>query len=435
MDDSRSDVLILGAGVSGLSAAYFLASQGHLVRVIDAYDHVGGNHISRNIGNYTYDIGAIFFWSDNCQFDMFEGLIDMCVPLDVSISKISPSGTIIQYPFSFRDEVLNQGPLEQAASVGSLIKARLFQRDIRSAADFARFHMGTHLYERTGLRTYLDRFYGLSGEEVSLAFAERRMRWLRKYGSARYWLSRGLGAARVQMGGRAPPAQTAYARPREGFQRYYGRIGENLSKMGVDIHLSNSIRSIDAADHGHVVHSETGSSFFGSRLISTMPVAMTAQWAGLPVAGGLVSLNLTTLFCSYAGPSAFDGTVLYNFHAEGAWKRLTMHSAYYGPVAGRSYFAVECTHLADNVSASSLFDDFICHVRKLRVFDGDLRLEGSMTLTHAYPVYRHGFEAALHPLIHQLNSRGIELLGRQGRFDYIPSSAMAIDLVREALGS
>ena len=142
MDESRSDVLILGAGISGLSAAYFLASQGHSVRIIDAYDHLGGNHISRTIGNYTYDIGAIFFWSDNCQFDMFEGLLDMCVPLDFSISKISPSGNIIQYPFSLRDEILNRGLLEQATSIGSLIKARLSQRDIRSAADFARFHMG-----------------------------------------------------------------------------------------------------------------------------------------------------------------------------------------------------------------------------------------------------------------------------------------------------
>ena len=112
-----------------------------------------------------------------------------------------------------------------------------------------------------------------------------------------------------------------------------------------------------------------------------------------------------------------------------------MHSAYYGPVDGRSYFAVECTHLAENVSVGSLFDDFACHVRKLRLFDGDLRLEGSMKLAHAYPVYRHGFEEALHPLIHELNSRGIEPIGRQGRFDYIPTSAMAIDLVREALGS
>jgi protoporphyrinogen oxidase len=434
MDDSRSDALILGAGISGLSAAYFLAGKGQSVRIIDAYDHLGGNHISRTVGSYTYDIGAIFFWSNNYQFDMFKGLLDVCVPLDFSISKISPSGKIIQYPFSFRDEILNRGLFEQATSIGSLIKARLLQRDIRSAADFARFHMGTRLYERTGLRNYLDRFYGLSGEEVSIDFAKRRMAWLRKYGSARYWLSSGLRAARLQLVGRAPPALKAYARPREGFQRYYGLIGERLSKMGVDIRLSNSIRSIGAGEKGHAVHTEAGS-FFSSRLISTMPLAITARYAGLPVADSLVSLNLTTLFCSYAGPSPFDGTVLYNFHPEGIWKRLTMHSAYYGPVDGRSYFAVECTHLAENVSAGSMFDDFACHVRKLSLFDGDLRLESSMTLAHAYPVYQHGFEAALHPLIHELNSRGIEPLGRQGRFDYIPTSAMAIDLVREALGS
>ena len=435
LDESRSDILILGAGVSGLSAAYFLASQGQSVRVVDSYDHLGGNHISRDIGNYTFDIGAIFFWSDNCQFRMFEGLLDLCVPLDVSIFKVSPSGNIIPVPIfcpgrdpeprPARTSRVHRKPGQSSA---------LPAATIRSAADFARFHMGAHLYERTGLRNYLDRFYGLSGEEVSLAFAERRMDWLRKYGSARYWLSRGLDAARGRMGGRAAPPLQAYARPREGFQHYYGRIGECLSNMGVDIRLSDSVRSIEATEHGPVVHTEAGS-FSGARLISTMPVAMTARWAGLPVAGSLISLDLTTLFCSYAGPSSFDGTVLYNFHREGIWKRLTMHSAYYGPVDGRSYFAVECTHLADDLSAGSLFDDFACHVRKLRIFEGDLRLEGSMTLAHAYPVYRHGFEAVLHPLMQELNSHGIEPLGRQGRFDYIPNSSMAIDLVRETLGN
>src|SRR5262249_48734076 len=156
-----------------------------------------------------------------------------------------------------------------------------------------------------------------------------------------------------------------------------------------------------------IVHTEAGS-FSGKRLISTMPVTMTAGWAGLAGAEGLHSLNLTTLFCSYAGPSPFDGTVLYNFHPEGMWKRLTMHSAYYGAVDGRSYFAVECTHLGEGLSAGSLFADFVSHVRKLKVFEGELRLEDSMTLAHAYPVYRHGFDTVLHPLMGALKSHGIE---------------------------
>jgi len=183
--ETRSDVLILGAGASGLAAAYFLARQGQSVRIIDTYAHLGGNHISRDIGNYSFDVGSIFFWSDNCQFRMFEGLVNLCVPLDVSFFKVSPSGTIIRYPFSVRDEILNRGLFEQVAFFASLVKERLSRRKIRSAAEFARLHMGARLYEESGLRTYLDRFYGLSGEEVCLAFAERRMDWLRKYGSAR----------------------------------------------------------------------------------------------------------------------------------------------------------------------------------------------------------------------------------------------------------
>lgn len=54
----------------------------------------------------------------------------------------------------------------------------------------------------------------LPGKEVSLAFGERRMGWLRKPISP---IPRGLGASRV-------------------------RIGEYLSKMGMVIQLSNTIR-------------------------------------------------------------------------------------------------------------------------------------------------------------------------------------------------
>src|SRR5262249_52620132 len=162
---------------------------------------------------------------------------------------------------------------------------RLSRCELRSAADFARYHMGAYLYEKSGLRIYLDRFYGISGEEVSLAFAERRMTWIRNHGSARYWLTRGLRSATGRIGGNAPPAVRAYARTRSGFQDYYARIGDCLARMGVDIRLAAPIRSIETARDIPIVHTEAGS-FSGKRLISTMPVTMTAGWAGLAGAEG-----------------------------------------------------------------------------------------------------------------------------------------------------
>ena len=56
------DAIVLGAGISGLVSASILLNQGYQrVLIVDEYDHVGGNHIDVQIGEYTFDIRALFF--------------------------------------------------------------------------------------------------------------------------------------------------------------------------------------------------------------------------------------------------------------------------------------------------------------------------------------------------------------------------------------
>src|SRR6266851_10476422 len=57
-----TDVLVLGAGVSGLAAAGRLAEAGCTVRVLDARDRVGGRILTRRGGEWPVpvDLGAEF---------------------------------------------------------------------------------------------------------------------------------------------------------------------------------------------------------------------------------------------------------------------------------------------------------------------------------------------------------------------------------------
>ena len=54
----RADVVVVGAGLSGLSAARKLRAQGASVLVVEARDRVGGRTLSQQIGNGTFDLGA-----------------------------------------------------------------------------------------------------------------------------------------------------------------------------------------------------------------------------------------------------------------------------------------------------------------------------------------------------------------------------------------
>eukprot|EP00698_Gefionella_okellyi_P009319 TRINITY_DN2362_c1_g2_i1.p1 TRINITY_DN2362_c1_g2~~TRINITY_DN2362_c1_g2_i1.p1 ORF type:complete len:1499 (+),score=257.92 TRINITY_DN2362_c1_g2_i1:81-4577(+) len=54
----KKRVVVIGAGPSGLFAAYRLKQQGHIVTVLERDDHVGGKAASVEIGGYIYDVGG-----------------------------------------------------------------------------------------------------------------------------------------------------------------------------------------------------------------------------------------------------------------------------------------------------------------------------------------------------------------------------------------
>ncbi len=58
------DVVVVGAGVSGLHAAGRLIAEGRSVSVLEARDRVGGRLLSRAVGEHRFDLGASWFWGN-----------------------------------------------------------------------------------------------------------------------------------------------------------------------------------------------------------------------------------------------------------------------------------------------------------------------------------------------------------------------------------
>ena len=64
----NTDVLIIGAGLAGLSAANDLRQAGRKVLVIDKGRGLGGRLAGRRIGDATFDHGAQFFTARESRF-------------------------------------------------------------------------------------------------------------------------------------------------------------------------------------------------------------------------------------------------------------------------------------------------------------------------------------------------------------------------------
>ncbi|WP_042778750.1 NAD(P)-binding protein [Sinorhizobium fredii] len=427
--------LILGAGVAGLTAAHALSGRGDSVTIIDSFAHIGGSHRSFQIDGMTFDIGSIFFWKQYKLFEMFPACREACVLTRYATQRLNPAGEVSEYPFAL-SEVLWQSPLGLGRSALDYCRGHLNRRTPANAQEVCEQLFGRYLYRTLGLQHHMDRFYGVPATQIDPLFVERRMQFLVQAASLKGFGDRILRAFKATL--RKPDKRSkprALVRPFGGFSELYQPARAQLERGGAIFILGAEIASIARDRADFVVTGSFGREHF-NQIVNTIPLDMI--W---PVIGKTEELPikyspLQTLFISHAGPIGFSAPILYNFHDSGRWKRLTMHSEAYGLVDGRCYFSVEfpnCPLAKGN--PEDLFEAFATSVKELGLFRGDLTLHGHFLTDKAYPVYTIGVQGVLDAMFRELDELGIITAGRQGRFDYLPTSNLVAAAVLSKVGA
>jgi protoporphyrinogen oxidase len=423
-------VVVLGAGVAGLFAADRLSAAGHRVAVIERSSRCGGNHRSRQIGDYTFDVGSIFYEDGARIFDLALGLREQC-PLVTRVQRrISPEGTILHYPLEPR-EVLRPAHWGLSLALLDLAASRVGVRRDGTLYAISRKRLGGTFLATTGLEAYMTRFHHVSPRQIDEEFFFHRMAFIERstrFGALLHAALRSLnrpGAAKTVR----PPLRV---RPRSGFEALFGPIAERLMSRGVQFHFLEDLQSI--ARLAGTYHVRTSKALhIADAVVSTIPLD-TVYRASFGEGSGLVSLDMTTLFVSAEWLDPRAGNVLFNFHRRGDWKRATIYSRIYPKAAdGREFLSVEAT-IAPGArhDPRSSFADFRAHVEELGLARG-LKLEGHERVADCYPLYSPGSSARLQSVLERVSATGVVLAGRQGRFEYLPTSSKVIRRVAEEL--
>jgi protoporphyrinogen oxidase len=193
-----TDVLIIGAGPAGLTAAYLLTKAGRRVTVIERDPvYVGGISRTVNYKDYLFDIGGHRFFSKSKEVvDLWREILPDDFVARPRLSRIYYNNKFFAYPLKAFEALLKLGPINSALCVLSYAKARALPvREPRTFHQWVRNQFGERLFA-IFFKTYTEKVWGMSCDEISADWAAQRIKGLDLATAVIDALTRSLGLKR-----------------------------------------------------------------------------------------------------------------------------------------------------------------------------------------------------------------------------------------------
>ncbi|MGH9165243.1 MAG: NAD(P)/FAD-dependent oxidoreductase, partial [Acidimicrobiales bacterium] len=172
------DVVVIGAGPAGLTAAYQLGKAGHTCTVLEADSVVGGISRSAERDGWRFDIGGHRFFT---KVKAVEDLWHEILPaedflLRPRMSRIYYNGKFFDYPLKAGNALKSLGLVESARCVASYACARVHPpRDQTNLEGWVAARFGWRLYG-IFFKTYTEKVWGVPAGELPADWAAQRIK-------------------------------------------------------------------------------------------------------------------------------------------------------------------------------------------------------------------------------------------------------------------
>lgn len=433
-------VIILGAGMSGLAAAWGLAEAGCQVTLIETEDRVGGlagSHFSRG---YTFDFGPHSFYSrDPAIFDRVKDLLgDDLLEYGrlYGGKKIVFRGRTLDYPLSVASAAANLPPTVLLRCGADYLVSAARRALTRPTADNFRdwivLHFGKGLYDHF-FGPFSRKTWGVPPETLAANFASERIPRISPWRlfSSLFRIPAKTGKEGGPLQGQDGAVKIHY--PRKGYWQISHAVAERIRSAGGQIHLGSRVKklSLDGSHVQGVLFEKDNSEVRAEAdwVISTIPVPeLTRALPGLDpetreAGEGLIYRGLSLLFLEVARPEVLGTRVVYFHDAEILFQRgseVRYLSSEMVPGTGRTGLTLEITDRGD-MSDEEIFAASVKGLEQLGLLDAwEVENHSIVHRRYCYPVYTVGYQKRLRRYLEGMH-RYENLLhcGRQALFRYV----------------
>jgi protoporphyrinogen oxidase len=267
------DIVIIGAGPAGLTAAYELVKRDMRSTVLESDDIVGG--ISRTVerDGYRFDIGGHRFFT---KVEPVEQLWHEILPDDEFLlrprmSRVFYDGKYFDYPLKAGNVLRNVGILEAVLCVLSYLWARIRPpKDQTNLEGWVAARFGWRLY-RTFFKTYNEKLWGVPASEIQADWAAQRIKNLSLFKAGLNMIDPRKNQTNVT----SLIEQFQY--PMYGPGLMWERCTELVEAQGTKVLLEHKVTKIRRGDQGATaVVAESGGStteYPATDVISSMPLS------------------------------------------------------------------------------------------------------------------------------------------------------------------
>jgi len=397
-DKNTKKIAILGAGIAGLSSAYYLKQNGVEVQVFERESYYGGLARSFKWHGFSCDFAAHRFFTND------EDVLRSVFRLNPMIRHVRRSKLFVRNAW-LNDpinpiELMRLLPYKEALLlIKDLIKPPDKINQPKSFEDFILSRYGKIMHDNF-FRPSTEKIFRIPANQISVTWALRKARLVNPF---------------KKMDGKSRKYFAYFYYPLEGgygsiCDAFYRNIKDSVvlnSEVTNILREDNKVVGIEYQEHGET------KKFYCNTIISTLPLTHTGKMLGIKVPLGYQKVDAVYLLINKpeAGPYHWayyiDSDIAINRKVE------FKHMSRFNTPPGTSVICSEVTSSEIDPVEKVINDlEKAGYIKSEDVIDSLVVRED-----YAYPIYKIGYEEIVQSTIKQINqTQNIHVLGRSAEF-------------------